>query len=108
VPSSLFTPAGAGRVLPTEHARGPWDPDALHGGAPAALIAHVFERLEPGRELTFARLGFEFLKPIPFAELEVRISSLAARESAGGGSPGRYLPVSTPCSGACPSGSGSG
>lgn len=72
VPDSLFTPADAGRFLPTEHARGPWDPNALHGGAPAALIADAFERLEPGRELAFARLGFEFLKPIPFAELEVR------------------------------------
>ncbi len=34
--------------MPTEHARGPWDPQALHGGAPAALIADAFERLEPG------------------------------------------------------------
>lgn len=73
---SLFTPAGAGRFLPTEHARGPWDANALHGGAPAALIAAAFERLQPGAELTFARLGFEFLKPIPFAELEVRTEIL--------------------------------
>lgn len=68
---SLFIPAADGRVTPTEHARGPWDPRALHGGAPAALIARAFERLEPGAELPIARLGFEFLKPIPFAELEV-------------------------------------
>jgi Thioesterase-like superfamily len=69
---SLFTPAADGRVEPTEHARGPWDPRALHGGAPAALIARAFERIEPGAELPIARLGFEFLKPIPFAELQVR------------------------------------
>jgi hypothetical protein len=68
---SLFIPAADGRVTPTEHARGPWDPHALHGGAPAALIAGAFERMEPGAELPIARLGFEFLKPIPFAELEV-------------------------------------
>jgi len=68
---SLFIPAADGRVTPTEHARGPWDPRALHGGAPAALIARAFERMEPGAELPIARLGFEFLKPIPFAELEV-------------------------------------
>ncbi len=30
----LFIPAADGRVTPTEHARGPWDPRALHGGAP--------------------------------------------------------------------------
>ena len=29
-------------------------------------------RLEPGAELPIARLGFEFLKPIPFAPLELR------------------------------------
>jgi hypothetical protein len=68
---SLFTPSANGHVEPTEHARGPWDPRALHGGAPAALIARAFERMEPGAELPIARLGFEFLKPIPFAELQV-------------------------------------
>jgi hypothetical protein len=67
----LFTPSADGRVEPTEHARGPWDPRALHGGAPAALITRAFERTEPGAELPIARLGFEFLKPIPFAELKV-------------------------------------
>jgi hypothetical protein len=70
---SLFIPSGDGRVEPTEHARGPWDPQALHGGAPAALITRAFERTQPGAELPIARLGFEFLKPIPFAELEVAI-----------------------------------
>ncbi|HEY2537689.1 MAG TPA: thioesterase family protein [Solirubrobacteraceae bacterium] len=68
----LFIPSADGRVEPTEHARGPWDPRALHGGAPAALITSVFEAMQPGAELPIARLGFEFLKPIPFAELEVR------------------------------------
>jgi hypothetical protein len=70
---SLFIPVADGRVAPTEHARGPWDPQALHGGAPAALIARAFERTQPGAEMPIARLGFEFLKPIPFAELEVAI-----------------------------------
>jgi hypothetical protein len=56
---------------PTEHARGPWDPRALHGGAPAALIAAAFERMEPGAELPFARLSFEFLRPVPMAPLKL-------------------------------------
>ncbi len=74
---SIFTPCADGRYEPTEHARGPWDPRALHGGAPAALIAAALERIplagtdEPGRELPIARLGFEFLRPIPFAPLEL-------------------------------------
>jgi hypothetical protein len=69
---SIFTPAADGRFTPTEHARGPWDPQALHGGAPAALIARTFERMEPGAELPIARLGFELLKPIPLAPLVLR------------------------------------
>jgi hypothetical protein len=48
---SIFIPVEGGRYEPTEHARGPWDPRALHGGAPAALIARAFE-------LVLARLAF--------------------------------------------------
>ena len=59
------------RFMPSEHARGPWDPDALHGGAPAALMTAAFERVEPGAELPIARLGFELLRPVPFAPLEL-------------------------------------
>jgi Thioesterase-like superfamily len=100
---SLFIPAANGRGLePTEHARGPWDPNALHGGAPAALIARAFERMQPGAELPIARLGFEFLKPIPFAELEMstkivrngrRVQELAAEltTASGGGALGDEL-----------------
>jgi hypothetical protein len=57
--------------VPTEHARGPWDPQALHGGAPAALMTTAFERVEPGAALQIARLGFELLRPIPFAPLSI-------------------------------------
>jgi Thioesterase-like superfamily len=80
---SIFL-AGGGLFTPTEHARGPWDPRALHGGAPAALIAAVFERMEPGAELPFARLSFEFLRPVPMAPLELstRISRPGRRVQA--------------------------
>jgi acyl-coenzyme A thioesterase PaaI-like protein len=78
-------------VRPTEQARGPWDPLALHGGAPAALIATAFERLQPGSQLPIARLGFEFLRPIPLAPLRLttrivrpgrRVQELAAELTA--------------------------
>jgi hypothetical protein len=84
-------------VRPTEHASGPWDPRALHGGAPAALITAAFERVEPGSQLRIARLGFELLRPIPLAPLTLtirivrpgrRVQELAAELSADvGGSP---------------------
>jgi hypothetical protein len=69
---AIFAPAGKGRFAPTEQARGPWDPRALHGGAPAALMTAALERLQPGAELPIARLGFEFLRPVPLAPLELR------------------------------------
>ncbi|HEY5287975.1 MAG TPA: thioesterase family protein [Solirubrobacteraceae bacterium] len=88
---SIFIAEGDG-FMPTEHARGPWDPRALHGGAPAALIAAAFERMQPGAELPFARLSFEFLRPVPMAPLKLstrisrpgrRVQALEAELSAG-------------------------
>ncbi|HEV3284839.1 MAG TPA: thioesterase family protein [Solirubrobacteraceae bacterium] len=67
---SIFVLEGE-HFIPTEHARGPWDPQALHGGAPAALMTAAFERVQPGAELLIGRLGFELLRPIPFAPLSI-------------------------------------
>jgi hypothetical protein len=69
---SVFLREGE-RFMPTEHARGPWDPDALHGGAPAALITEAFRAVQPGAELPIARLGFELLRPVPRAALELSV-----------------------------------
>ncbi|HTR73565.1 MAG TPA: thioesterase family protein [Solirubrobacteraceae bacterium] len=110
---SLFDPLGDGRVMPTAHTRGPWDPRALHGGAAGALIARAFERFgapaEPAGSAgsaappaaaagpLIARIGVEFVKPIPFAELTVpievvrggrRVQELSAELRAGPGEDG--------------------
>jgi hypothetical protein len=53
--------------VPTGHARGPWDPEQLHGGAPAALIAEAVQ--EEG--YLVARLTLDFLGPVPLAPLTV-------------------------------------
>ena len=53
--------------VPTGHARGPWDPGQLHGGAPAALIAEALQ--EDGYHV--ARLTLDFLGPVPMAPLTV-------------------------------------
>ncbi len=96
---SIFLADGE-RLQPTEHARGPWDPRALHGGAPAALIAAAFERLEPGAELRIARLGFEYLRPIPLAPVTLstrivrpgrRVQELAGELLADAGSAGEEV-----------------
>ena len=97
--SSIFLAKGE-RFVPTEQARGPWDPRALHGGAPAALIATAFERHEPVPGAQVARMGFELLRPIRFAPLTVevrtvrpgrRVQELAAELHAEGGESGREL-----------------
>jgi hypothetical protein len=77
VGESIFLDEG-GRFMPTDHARGPWDRQALHGGAPAALMSEAFRRTEPGAELTIARLGFELLRPVPYAALELSVGVLRA------------------------------
>lgn len=65
------------RVTATAHGRGPWDPQALHGGAPAALLAAAFERMPAAPRLSIARLDFAFLRPIPF--LPLRLSTRLVR-----------------------------
>jgi Thioesterase-like superfamily len=52
---------------PTELTRGPWDPNAQHGGAPAALIARELERVSDGRP--FARIALHLMKPVPLTRL---------------------------------------
>jgi hypothetical protein len=58
-------------VVPTELARGPWDPNALHGGPTAALLARALERHDPGTASLVARLTVELLRPVPIAPLRV-------------------------------------
>jgi hypothetical protein len=55
----------------TDLARGPWDPNAQHGGAPAALIGGELERFEPQPELRIVRITYELLRPVPLGELHV-------------------------------------
>ena len=59
------------RFVPTGHARGPWDPDAVHGGAPAALAAEAIVALQPDDDMAIVRLTCEFLGPVPLAPLAV-------------------------------------
>jgi hypothetical protein len=76
--SETIFQARDGHLHPTEQARGPWDPDALHGGAPAALITAAFERHQPTERVRIARLGFELLRPIPFAPLRLEVRTVRA------------------------------
>jgi hypothetical protein len=72
VTDAIYLPEGPGRFAPTELARGPWDPAAQHGGAPAALLARAVEGVASEIPMALVRLTFEFLRPVPLARLEVR------------------------------------
>jgi hypothetical protein len=76
LPSPNRRDAAGEQFVATELARGPWDPNAQHGGAPAALMMRAFERLEPVGGLTIARVTYEFLRPVPLGELQVAASVL--------------------------------
>ena len=70
---SVFV-GGNGRFVATELARGPWDPQALHGGAPAALLMREFEQVDSPDGLAIARVTYEFVRPVPLGELSVQAS----------------------------------
>jgi acyl-CoA thioesterase len=75
MPDALFIPDGDAFV-PTELGAGPWDPNALHGGATSALMARAVESLEPGADMFVARMTAEFLRPVPIQPLAVTTSML--------------------------------
>jgi hypothetical protein len=71
VAEAVYVPRD-GRFVATEVSRGPWDPSAQHGGAPAALLMRAFERCDAAEGLAVARVTYEFLRPVPVGELEVQ------------------------------------
>ena len=61
-----------GRFVASPLARGPWDTNAQHGGAPAALLMRAFEQLPSADGLALARVTYELLRPAPIGPVEVR------------------------------------
>ncbi|MBX3025014.1 thioesterase family protein [bacterium] len=68
---ALFVRDGS-QFTPSELARGPWTPEAQHGGAPAALLAVLAEEADGGAGMQVARLTIELLRPVPIAPLTAR------------------------------------
>lgn len=76
---SFFTTEDGELFRPTQHTRGPWDPNACHAGPPTGLIARAAELAVPGKRL--ARLTVDLLRPIPFAGFRVNIDVTRAGRS---------------------------
>jgi len=69
---ALFTILPNAGFEPTELARGPWSPNALHGGPVAALLARALELVPAPGPMHPARLTVELLRPVPIEPLAVR------------------------------------
>jgi len=76
VSDAIYLLDGPDRFAPTELARGPWDPNAQHGGAPAALIARAIERADSVVPMDVVRITYELLRPVPLAPLSLGIRVL--------------------------------
>jgi hypothetical protein len=70
VDGALYVPDGS-RYLPSRLTTGPWDPDAQHGGPPAALLTRAVEGVPAPAPVHVARLTFELLRPVPLTPLAV-------------------------------------
>jgi hypothetical protein len=71
-PGALFLADADDRTwMPTRLARGPWDPGACHGGAPAALIARELESVPAPVPARLARITVELLRPVPLVPLRM-------------------------------------
>ena len=73
---ALFEPRGDDVYLPTSLARGPWSPESLHGGPPAALLTRAIEAVDSDAPMHVARVTVELLRPVPVAALRVASSVL--------------------------------
>ena len=75
MPHAIFERDGD-HVVPTAIARGPWDPDACHGGAPAALLAAMIDGVPAPVPMQGVRLTYEILRPVPLAPLRTDLRVL--------------------------------
>lgn len=66
--------------VPTDLARGPWDPQSCHAGPPAGLIARALEHAVPHQQLV--RLSIELVRPIPMAGFTITTTVLRAGRTA--------------------------
>lgn len=75
MPDALFSIDGDSYV-PSDLTRGPWTPDAQHGGPPCALLARAVESVDAPAPMSVARMTFELLRPVPLVPLIVTTTVL--------------------------------
>ena len=69
---AFYHRTGAQTFAPTRATTSAWDDGLQHGSPPTALLAHAIIENHPRDEMRIARIGAEFLGPIPRSEVSVR------------------------------------
>jgi len=71
LPESLALPLGGSTFELTGMSRGPWQADAAHGGAPAALMVREAEAHDEGGQMRLLSLSSTFYGPVMLGEIEI-------------------------------------
>ena len=76
LPDAFFIASGHGHYQATRATQGPWDPNSMHGGPPAALLATLAAQraAELSPTLRLARLSLDFMGGLPLTDLEVTVT----------------------------------
>lgn len=73
---ALFTRIDASRFVASQLTEGPWQAGAMHGGAPAALVAHVVALVPSLAPMATSRITCEIVRPVPVKKLTVDVAVL--------------------------------
>jgi len=70
-------------LIPTDHCRGPWDPNACHAGPPAAMVARAMELALKDADCAhrLTRLTVNLTRPVPMAGFKVDATITRAGKS---------------------------
>ena len=72
--ASFYEPRAGDVVASTAATAGPWNPQAQHGGPPAALLGRALEGIDEGSPRTVGRFTMDILGPVPVGPLHVSTS----------------------------------
>ena len=73
-PAAAFTALDAHVFRASQLTRGPWHPQQQHAGPPIALVSYALEAAAQAHGLLhMARLTANLLRPVPIADIEVRV-----------------------------------
>ncbi|OYQ41142.1 hypothetical protein CHU94_08535 [Rhodoferax sp. TH121] len=88
-PAAAFSPLDAHVFRASQLTRGPWHPQQQHAGPPIALVSYALEAAAQAHGLLhMARLTANLLRPVPIADIEVRV-----QEDYVGGNAGHFSAV---------------